>query len=990
MSEKPTLLEPGGTFGDFTVVALLGRGAMGEVYKITDGAADFALKIMSTASVDDDPAKRHDSRKRFVREAEAAMKISHPNLVAVYDVGEDPETHLCYILMEYVGGGSLAERIRRKGKLEIREAVSITMHVAKALDAAHRLGVVHRDIKPANIMFTSDGVPKLADLGIARVQGGGEDTTLTKTDMIIGTPAYMSPEQMMNSHDVDARADIYSLGIVLYEMLTGVRPTKDATIVQLLAKAIKGEELPDVREMRPEVSAALACAVARMVAQKAEDRPQTAAEAARLVYDAVTGKMTAKAGTGRIFRAGKLRRREGKSKGAWRLAAFLGGTAAVAALVAAILLKPERAPQPPVETTRVREVVVTNVVNVVREQRAAPSVAVAPSQPVDDRAALKKKMDAQLPADVHSAIANGCLWFYKLEKGDAVLCANGQNPCLEPKPKGTVVVPKMLDGHKVTVVGDCAFARCNGLTAIDLPDSLLTIGVDAFRETALISITFPPSVVRVSNHAFTGSKIERVALNLCKDVHGSAFACCPQLKEVGVSPQNESYASVAGALYTKDLKCLVLYPATDRLRLPPSVEVIGGYALSNVQLSHLKIPEGIRKINAPCLFWNGSVQTIELPRSLEFASNWLIWECANVRSVVFDGDAPGFEPGVMEGSREDLVIEVRRGSKGWDGPVSTELPLKWPKGAAARVIRYVGETDDEFRARCNRLRERPDAVRHVQIDGHQWSYTLKDGGAVLWCGVDEKHGEPCVSPRPAGKLVVPDRVDGHPVVELGALAFKDCQDLTQIVLPPTLRRIGNRAFMSCGKLQEIDLPPKVESIGLWAFNNCWALKRVNLANCAVLDRGGGVFSFCPNLVEYQTAAGNNIFFRQGALYARAEKKLLAVPPSDRNFKMPPNLREIGDFALTDSRLESMTVPASVERIGEGAFLQCARLSRLVFEGDAPTVTVRDVPLFARANRNLVVYVRRGSKGWNGPGSTDLPEKWPVGDPYARPIRYLDR
>ena len=980
MSDGPTLLEPGGKFGDFTVVALLGRGAMGEVYKITDGTADFALKIMSTASVDDDPAKRHDSRRRFVREAEAAMKISHPNLVAVYDVGEDPETHLCYILMEYVGGGSLAERIRRKGKLEIREAVSITMHVAKALEAAHRLGVVHRDIKPANIMFTSDGVPKLADLGIARVQGGGEDTTLTKTDMIIGTPAYMSPEQMMNSHDVDARADIYSLGVVLYEMLTGARPNKDATIVQLLAKAIKGEELPDVREMRPEVSAALACAVARMVAQKAENRPQTAAEAARLVYDAVTGKMTAKAG--RVPRAETQSRREGRDKGSWRLAAFLGGTVAVAALVAAILLKPERAPQPPAETTRVREVVVTNVVNVVREQR------VATSRPVDELAAVKKAIDVHLPVDVHSAIANGSLWFYKLEKGHAVLCANGRNPCLEPKPNGKVVVPSVLDGHKVTALGDRAFAQCNGLTAIDLPDSLLTIGVDAFRGTALKSIAFPPSVVRVLNNAFTGSQIERVALNLCKDVHGSSFAACPQLKEVDVSDKNESYQSVGGALYTRDLKYLVLYPAADRLRLPPSVEVIGGYALSNVRLPHLKIPEGIRKINAPCLFWNDTVQTIELPRSLEFASNWLIWGCANVRRVVFDGDAPDFEPGVMEGSRDDLSIEVRRGSKGWDGPVSTELPLKWPKGAAARAIRYVGETDAEFTARQNRLQARPDAVRHVKIGGYQWSYTLKDGGAVLWCGVDEKHGEPCVSPRPAGKLVVPDHVDGHPVVELGALAFKDCQDLTQIVLPPTLRRIGNRAFMSCGKLQEIDLPAKVESIGLWAFNNCWSLKRVNLANCAVLDRGGGVFSFCPNLVEYKTAAGNNIFFRQGALYARAEKKLLAVPPSDRNFKMPPNLKEIGDFALTGSQLESVTVPASVERIGEGAFLQCARLSRLVFDGDAPALTARDVPLFARANRNLVVYVRRGSKGWNGPGSTDLPEKWPVGDPDARPIRYL--
>ena len=286
------MLEIGSKFGDYTVMELLGKGAMGEVYRITNGRTDYALKIMSAKS--DDTQKVHEWRKRFAREAEVAMKVRHKNLIEVYDVGEDPETHLCYILMEYVGGGTLTDRLKAKGKLEIREAVAITMHIASALSAAHSIGIVHRDIKPDNIMFTTGGVPKLADLGIARWTGSDGDTTVTKTEMIVGTPAYMSPEQMLNSHNVDPRADIYSLGIVFYEMLTGLRPNQGSTIVELMAKAIKGEELPDVRELRPEVSAALAYALSRMVAQKAESRPQSAAEAARLVYDAATGKILVK------------------------------------------------------------------------------------------------------------------------------------------------------------------------------------------------------------------------------------------------------------------------------------------------------------------------------------------------------------------------------------------------------------------------------------------------------------------------------------------------------------------------------------------------------------------------------------------------------------------------------------------------------------------------------------------------------------------------
>ena len=266
------MLNTNDRFGDYTVVRLLGRGGMGSVYLLSNAeGAEVAAKILDPASAGD-----HESRRRFLREAELALGVKHPNLVEVYDVGEDPDTGLCYILMEYVSGGSLADFLKENGALPIEDAVAVVEAMAGVLELARQKGIVHRDIKPANIMFDAEGTPKLADLGIARGGlAGTEMTTVTQTGMMIGTPAYMAPEQMLDAHNVDTRADIYSLGVVFYEMLTGERPNKDDTVVQLMAKAVKGEPLPDVRTLRPEVSASLAQLLSMMVVPDKDGRIAT-------------------------------------------------------------------------------------------------------------------------------------------------------------------------------------------------------------------------------------------------------------------------------------------------------------------------------------------------------------------------------------------------------------------------------------------------------------------------------------------------------------------------------------------------------------------------------------------------------------------------------------------------------------------------------------------------------------------------------------------
>ena len=276
-------LKPGDRFGDCTVERLLGQGSMGSVYLVraSDGV-QYALKVMDPELARKDPTYK----ERFLHEAVFAMKIHHKNLISVHDAGEESERGFCYILMDYMPGGTVKDLVKKRGALPIPQAIQIATQVAVAMEVAHVHGIIHRDIKPDNIMFDADGTPKLADLGVARF---ADDARVTQVGMIVGTPAYMAPEQMLNSHHIDARADIYSLGLVLYEMLAGKSPNVGSTVMGLLAKSIKGEPLPDVRTMRPEVSASVAYVLSLMLAPKVENRPSTSRTAVDLLTRAAAG-----------------------------------------------------------------------------------------------------------------------------------------------------------------------------------------------------------------------------------------------------------------------------------------------------------------------------------------------------------------------------------------------------------------------------------------------------------------------------------------------------------------------------------------------------------------------------------------------------------------------------------------------------------------------------------------------------------------------------
>ena len=249
---------------------------MGGVYLVRHPALDteFALKVLPT----DLAEKDGDFVKRFMREAKIACRIRHPSLVSVHDAGFDEVSGLYYFVMDYVDGGSLSRKLKASGgRLTIDEALRITREIAAALSEAAKHGMVHRDIKPANIMFDGEGRPRLCDLGLAKASGINDSLT-TKTEAIFGTPAYMSPEQMSDSGAVDCRADIYSLGVVLFEMLAGRRPFEGESTVNIMAKVISPEPAPEVTQFRKEVPAPVAALVRSMCEKKVSRRIASAAE----------------------------------------------------------------------------------------------------------------------------------------------------------------------------------------------------------------------------------------------------------------------------------------------------------------------------------------------------------------------------------------------------------------------------------------------------------------------------------------------------------------------------------------------------------------------------------------------------------------------------------------------------------------------------------------------------------------------------------------
>lgn len=270
----------GEKFGRYEIIGELGRGSMGVVYRARDPMIDREVAIKTVpVGYEGDPKRRANHLERLRREALAAGRLNHPNIVVVYDVGEEGDSF--YIAMELLRGKTLDRHIKEAGKISPQWAAGVIEAVADALDHAHSKQVIHRDIKPSNLFLTDNDVLKITDFGIAKLPLG----TITAEGRIVGSPSYMSPEQV-RGRPVDARSDIFSLAIVTYILLTGKKPFGAGEVPDIVYRIVH-ENPPPVTRLRPDLPAEINQVMEKALAKDASKRYASAGDFARAVKKAL-------------------------------------------------------------------------------------------------------------------------------------------------------------------------------------------------------------------------------------------------------------------------------------------------------------------------------------------------------------------------------------------------------------------------------------------------------------------------------------------------------------------------------------------------------------------------------------------------------------------------------------------------------------------------------------------------------------------------------
>jgi tRNA A-37 threonylcarbamoyl transferase component Bud32 len=260
-----------GHIGKYTIVEELGRGAMGIVYKAVDPLIDRTVAVKTIRfDMYSQPEQRVEAQKRFLREAKSAGNITHPNIVTIYDMGEDNGTF--YIAMEYVEGQSLETLLAQKKRWTLQETIRLVVEIADGLDSTHKKGIIHRDIKPGNILVDKEGQPHIVDFGIARVP----TSNLTQTSAVMGTPYYMAPEQVA-ARKIDHRVDVFALGAIFYEMLTLEKPFPGENLTTVIYK-IMNEPPHPLREFKTDVPNGLEPIIQKVLAKDPDARYQSCRE----------------------------------------------------------------------------------------------------------------------------------------------------------------------------------------------------------------------------------------------------------------------------------------------------------------------------------------------------------------------------------------------------------------------------------------------------------------------------------------------------------------------------------------------------------------------------------------------------------------------------------------------------------------------------------------------------------------------------------------
>ena len=655
-------LEPGEMIDKYCVERCLGVGGMGAVYLVrhTQLKTMRALKLLHPDIEADDP----EYRERFIREAQFAARIQHPNIVAVMDVETKSMSGFSYIVMEYVEGHSISQLLKN-GPLSETQAVFIIRETAKALAYAAESGIVHRDIKPANIMITNDGHVKLADLGIAKCSDPtGGSNTLTVAGTMIGTPAYASPEQCRDARSVDTRADIYSLGATLYEMLTGEAPFSGTNAFDIMAKVVRTNPVP-ILQLKPEITPKLAALVEKMMQKKPENRPQTMLDLLEELYQfeipdgeqemtpMLQQLIESRAEAVAQERVSEILRSTRKTRKIKTLStilltvlllaviAFLGFQLLTSddpeALEALTEEKAEAEARARAEAeakaeaeARAREEAEARAKAAEARAKAAEARAKAEARA---RAEANTEADAKAKAKAAEANTEAEALRDAADKAGLILSEDATT-VTGVKDKGikSVVIP-----NGVTSIGYQAFFFCSNLTSVVIPDSVTSIGDEAFYGCKnLTSITIPDSVTSIGDLAFRDVQSVQVSTkNPVFSVDGSGVFINKKEKKLLYAPPG-----LSGNYTIPDSVTSIgewAFRGCDKLMsitIPDSVTSIGRHAFSDcTNLVVVTVGKGVTSIGGHAFWGCKSLTSVMIPDSVMSIGDYAFSDCSSLKSI---------------------------------------------------------------------------------------------------------------------------------------------------------------------------------------------------------------------------------------------------------------------------------------------------------------------------------------------------------------------